>query len=112
MGGVGEAQVLYLPSGSLLWTIALSVKYPMLGYWAPVTGNEMRSQDKSNTHGKKKLNWGSIFFSPNLVLRGKFHPQFWICLTCCCTAPSLLAHFLYYLTIMPCQKQDPANLLN
>jgi hypothetical protein len=52
-GGVGETQVLCLPSGSLLWTIALSVKYPMLGYWAPVTGNEMRSQDK------KQYTWGT-----------------------------------------------------
>jgi hypothetical protein len=56
MGVVGETQVLYLPSGSFLWTIALSLKYPMLGYWAPVTGNEMRSQDKkNNTHGGKTI---------------------------------------------------------
>jgi hypothetical protein len=35
--------------------IALSVKYPMLGYWAPVTGNEMRSEDKKQyTLGGKK----------------------------------------------------------
>jgi hypothetical protein len=83
----------------------------MLGYWAPVAGNEMRSEDKNNTHwgGKnnnnkfKLKNWGSIFFSLNLVLRRRFHPQFWdlpYLLHCTFTA----AHFLHYLTIMPCQK--------